>query len=1232
MLKIDDFSKKEYLFFNNAKYATEYDHLPIFQKTLELKNKKIIDVELKNIQVRTVQVKSLVNVEGFSKIPNEFKLTYQNSLVRKKNQGTIIILPIRKNSNTGQYEQLISFDVAIKTVPLNNQSNKSGFATTSKLASGTWYKIAVVNDGVYKISYNFLKSMGIDVDNIDPTQIKIYGHGGGMLPKDNSAFRYDDLVQNAIEVVGESDGVFNQSDYVLFYGQSPHKWLYDTSNNMFVHELNEYSDSTFYFINVENNGDVPKRILNQNSLSNPNQFATFFDDYQFYEKDFTNLIKSGRKWFGDYFDATTTYNYAFNFPNLDPSSPAKFRVNGAARSSTVSNMNISVGGNSYPLSFSSVQTTCYYCNYFDEGELIQSTLVSGNVVYMTITYNKPNSASIAWLDFIEVNVRRNLFFSGNQLKFRDLNSVGTGNITQFTVSNANNSLKIWDISDPVNIYSQQYSITGTTISFSVPTDTLKEFIVFNNNYDTLITNYGVVQNQNLHGLAQYDFIIIAHPKFLTAAQQLADYRTNNDGLSVVIVTPQQIYNEFSSGSRDIVAIRDFVRMFYKRAVLPSDFPKYLLFMGDGSYDNKNRLSGNIAYIPTYQSYNSYAPTGSYVSDDFYGLLDDNEGTWQVGESIDIGIGRLPVKSSQEALDVVNKIINYNTPSTMKDWRNIVCFVGDDEDGNTHMNQANSLAAMVETGNKDYVVEKIFFDAYQQESTPGGERYPDVNKAINERVTKGALMINYTGHGGEVGWAHERVLGVADINNWENKYYNLMMTATCEFSRFDDPSRTSAGELTLLNPNGGTCALLTTVRLVYSTPNFALNQSFYNHVFTPDVNNNMPKIGDVFMNVKNDNKNDQNTRNFTLLGDPSMQLAYPEMDVITTKINGNSLSVTDTIKALETVTFEGYVADKNGNKLTNYNGTIYPTVYDKERPVTTLANDGGNPFQFNIRDRKLFKGKASVVNGDFSFSFVVPKDIAYNFNYGKINYYAEDQQVDANGYYDGFLIGGTATNYAEDNTGPEIELYMNDRSFVYGGMTDENPTLLAYVSDVHGINMVGNGIGHDITAILDNETEDALILNDYYEADLNSYQKGVIKYPFEDLPEGKHTLTLKVWDVYNNSSEATIEFYVVKSKDIVLDKVYNYPNPFTTYTEFWFEHNQPGKPMWVQVQIYTISGKLVKTIEQPIVTEGYRSSSITWDGLDDYGDRIGRGVYIYRLKVRADNFSTAEKYQKLVILK
>jgi hypothetical protein len=538
---------------------------------------------------------------------------------------------------------------------------------------------------------------------------------------------------------------------------------------------------------------------------------------------------------------------------------------------------------------------------------------------------------------------------------------------------------------------------------------------------------------------------------------------------------------------------------------------------------------------------------------------------------------------------------------------------------------------------NYNIDKIYLDAYQQISTPGGERYPDATAALNHRMERGSLLVNYTGHGGELGWAHERFLEIHDINSWKNQCkLPLFFTATCEFSRWDDPDRTSAGELTFLNPNGGSIGLMSTTRVVYSGPNAILNNNFYNYTFSAMSNGKMPHLGDLHMLTKKSMPPSQiNHRNFSLLSDPALSLNYPEYTVNTTEINGAPVNPLqpDTIHALSHVTVKGEIRDYNGNLASNFNGIIYPTVYDKPAYITTLSNDGAaSPARtFPLQKNILFKGKASVTNGQFSFTFIVPKDIAYNYGNGKISYYAHNGFKDASGFCKDFIIGGTDTSAAKDQAGPDIKLFLNDDKFVFGGITNSEPKIFAVVSDSNGINTSGTNIGHDITAVLDGNNSQPLVLNDYYESDLNNYKKGTVRYPLADLTEGKHTLGFKIWDVYNNSTSSYTEFIVASSADIALKHVLNYPNPFTTHTSFYFEHNQCCTNMDVQIQIFTVSGKMIKSIHQFVNMEGYRSEPIDWDGTDEYGTKIGRGVYIYRLRVKAGN-TIAEQFEKLVILK
>jgi hypothetical protein len=684
--------------------------------------------------------------------------------------------------------------------------------------------------------------------------------------------------------------------------------------------------------------------------------------------------------------------------------------------------------------------------------------------------------------------------------------------------------------------------------------------------------------------------------------------------------------------------------------------KFLCLFGDGSYDNKDRKPKNTAFIPTFQSQESLNPTTSYVCDDYYTLLDSNEGNFYPSiDVMDIGVGRLPVKSLDEARAAVDKIIGYSKPADESaasgsdccggsgssilspDWRNIVCFIADDEDGNLHMTQSSQLSGMVELLFPWLNIDKIYLDAYQQISTPGGQRYPDVNKAINNRCERGALLINYTGHGGEIGLAHERIWMVEDILGLKNSAsLPCFVTATCEFTRWDDPDRTSAGEDVFLNPIGGGIALFTTSRLVYSAPNLALNQNFLRVVFDT-IGGKLPAMGEVMRYAKSPNLQggiNVNSRNFSLIGDPAQRLDYPKNDVNVLKLNNLVVDVIpDTISALSLVTVSGSVSDRNGNFLQTYNGSLYPTVFDKPSNIITLANDGGTPFPFKLQKNVLYKGKSSITNGNWSFQFVVPKDIAYNYGFGRMSFYANNGSTDGRGYYTNLIVGGSNKNAPVDITGPTVKLFLNDDKFVFGGVTNENPLLLSFVSDSSGVNTVGNGIGHDIVAILDQNTSNQLVLNDYYQSDINTYKSGKVKYNLTKVAEGRHTLSLKVWDVYNNSSDSYTEFVVAQNAEVALKHVLNYPNPFTTHTSFMFEHNQTCSNLDVHIQIMTVGGKVVKNINQNVVTQGSRidRDQIIWDGRDDYGSNIGKGVYIYRINVRNATGSSASQFERLVVL-
>ena len=1251
-------------FLSQAHFDPNNKNLPYLLNHIEIDENALPTFEYTEAVIRNLNSEELEKIKEYKMLITN---TFETSTYSEKSRNKIIvyhkIIPIRLNPSSNQYEYLESYvpnwNFQKENLDLQSKISKKNAQVTatnsSVLSTGNWFKIGVTQNGIYKLDKTALTKLGINTTAINPKNIRIYGNGGRLLSEKNSDFKYDDLRENAIEVIGESDSIFDITDYVLFYGQSTDDWKHRTGSTMpFEHQMHYYSDTSFYFITTDLG--LGKRVQAQNTLSNaPSQTTSKQDFYGIHEINATNVVKSGREFFGEKFDFNSSYSFAFNIPDAAVGDSLFVHTRILGRANSVSNYGVNFNNGSFIVSCAPTNTSDYLADIGYIGEGFKGGLLGSSNLAVTVT--KQTSDATGWLDKIEFNGRRNLVFNSSQFNFRDRKVIGgSGSFAKYILIN-NNTLptKIWDITNPLNPYKQLYNQISNTIDFTASSDSLKQYCVFEDNQAYQTTVYGKIANQNLHAVQQADLVIITHPQFLNEAMRIAQLHQDFDTLTYVVATTDQVYNEFSSGTPDIGAIREFTRMLYKRPLNPGLATQYLLLFGDGSYKSKDiSTASNSALIPTYETFNSTSNLNSFVTDDYFAMMDDNEGDMTSG-LVDIGVGRFPVRSKSEAEAVTNKMEHYykrnfsfNANATESscniasnnypqgDWRNKLCFVADDEDGNLHEGQADGLANSLAL-NKDYNVNKIFLDAYVQVSTPGGDRYPDAVTDINTSFEKGCLIWNYTGHGGEVGLASERVVEISQILGWKNiNNLPLMVTATCEFSRFDDPDRTSAGELCLLNPEGGAIGLLTTARVAFSNLNATLNAAFFSHATTPMTNGKMPHIGDLYRMTKIDIGVPFNPSymNFVILGDPALKLAYPEQRVYTSSINSQVVTSTssDTLKALSKITITGYVGDKNGNKLTTFNGVVFPTVFDKANTITTLSNDATSPVTtFTLQKNNIYRGKSTVVNGDFSFTFLVPKDISYNYGIGKISYYAHNGVHDAQGFYDKIIIGGFNPNAVVDNQGPTINLYMNDEKFVSGGTTNENPKIYAVVSDVSGINTIGTGIGHDVVAVIDATSSKPIILNDYYVADLNTYQKGKIRYPFNELSEGNHSLSIKVWDVQNNSSTAFTDFVVSKQAELALTHILNYPNPFTTKTKFFIEHNQCCTSLKVMVQIYTITGKVVKSINQTINDGGFRLDGIEWDGRDEYGDKLARGVYIYRVSVSDNNKKKAEKIEKLVIL-
>ncbi|OUJ69335.1 type IX secretion system sortase PorU [Hymenobacter crusticola] len=1229
-------------------------------------------------------------------LPADVAVKVRTATTHRQPVSFVTLQPLRRNSRTGQAEKLVSFDYAYTTAAVARRTTTRTYTSTSVLNSGDWFKIGVPASGIYKLDKNFLKSLGIDVQSLDPRRLQVYGNATGLLPQLNSDPRPDDLVENAIYISSGNNSTFGDNDYALFYARGPHTWTRDGTNQRFQHIEHLYTDTAYYFVRVGT--ALGKRVATGPTLTGASATISTFAERQFYERDLVNLLRSGRQWLGEAFEtATPQREFPFAIPDLVTTTPVQVQTSLAANSpiGTSTAFRVAING----VAMNSVQTipASYYADFPEAANTSVanfSTTLTGSPteVRVALTYDASGASNAStargYLDYLEINAQRRLRMSDKLLEFRSFDNIGSNARSQFVLSDANDAT-VWDVTDPQIPIQQPLATNGSTSSFVAATTVLREFVAFKGNDFPSPRTFGRVPNQNLHALnvdGKLDLVIVCYPPFKGEAERLAQHRRDHDKLAVQVVTTTQVYNEFSSGGQDITAIRDLMKMVYDRAAVGKQ--NFLLLFGDASFDYKsdaandltktptwwadrrwgNQQSGvatqnldkiNQNYVPVYESRESFAPiysriTGpggnSYSSDDFFGFLDEDEGYWREPdtgeiETIDIGIGRLPVRtpvgqpnSTALVRDVVDKIIAYDSPDTYGKWRNRITFVADDGEADYHMlTSSEKFANALPTTQPSYNVRKIYLEMYPQVISAAGQLSPGCNQAIDQAIEQGSLIINYNGHGGPESWAEERIFtkeSIARLQN--NQRLSFFVTATCDFSTYDNPENTSAGEQLLTDTKAGAIALLTTTRLALTTSNLELNTAFYNNVFKPLADGSMPRLGDVMAETKNNSVSSTINRHFSLLGDPTTRLAYPEQTVAIRSINGQPTSSGITLKSLDKVELKGEVI-RNGVVNTNFTGTSQITVYEKPSTVKTLASESGDTARdIAIQENVIYDGQASVRNGQFAINFVVPKDINYSLGDGKISLYASDatNRTDAHGSSI-VPIGGTNSTAQADSLPPRIRLFMDTESFVFGGLTSPNTTLLARLRDENGINTASSGVGHEITATLDNDLSKLTILNDYYTAEVDSFQAGTVKYLFKELSTGPHMLRLKAWDTHNNSSEKEIEFIVASDEKLALSHVLNYPNPFSTSTTFHFDHNHSGDDLEVQVQIFTVSGKLVRTLRTTAAGSSSHLAALSWDGRDEYNDQLARGVYVYRVSVRSltsnGSGSTASKYEKLVIL-
>ncbi|HQB28089.1 MAG TPA: type IX secretion system sortase PorU [Paludibacter sp.] len=1121
--------------------------------------------------------------------------------------------------------------------PYHTYAGIHSYKNTSVLAEGKFVKIKIEESGVYKLTFDDLKDMGLN----NPADVKIFGYGGALLNQNFLHPKIDDLPEVAIHMEKGSDGIFNTGDYILFYAQGVNSWKYDAAQQIYVHTLNHYSTHGYYFVTCSNVGTGRKIEMKEYNLPSGGSFVEVNDfiDFAVHEKELVSLVNSGKVFYGETFGDILSLDLKFSFPNIviDDNS-VRVRLDVAANSTAPSTFNLSLNSKQTK----SLSIAAKSNDHYEKGKGANGFFTfkpEADIQNFKLTYDKSAANSRGYLNYLEVNAKRALKMTGDVMRFQNPDNLGNGTYNKFILSNATSNVQIWDITDHTNISRINAEANNGTLSFYDSNQSDKAYLALN---PAAVASFpkpevvGDVPNQNLHGMLPADMLIITHPNFLSQAERLANEHNARGEITVEAVTTEQVYNEFSSGTPDATAYRWVLKMLYDRANESGDLtkrPSFLLLFGRGSYDNRKILrSSGEPFVLTYQADNSLVETNSYVTDDYFAFLKDTDGDNISAHSLDIGVGRFPVSNLQEATDVVTKTINYMKNENRGIWKNQLCFLADDGDNSLHAKQAETVASSVSAKNPAFQVTKIYLDAYQQIINASGETYPVARTQFHNSLRNGMFVLDFTGHAGVTGWTNEQILTTTDVRTLSNKNLPLWVAVTCNFLQFDLPS-TSAGERVLLNPIGGGIGIFSATRPVYASQNLNINKEV-NHFLFLKENGEYLRVGEVFRRAKNKLGNEINKLSYVYMGDPSVRLNYPDKfgyKIITDKINGVDVQGNDTLRALSVARIEGHIADENNNLVDNFNGVLNAIVYDKVQSITTLNNDKNNGADSTIiyKDRlnKLFSGAVQVNDGQFELVFMLPKDIKYNYGTGRINYYAscENNGYEAQGYFENFYVGGTNPDVEFDEEGPDIQMYLNSPTFKSGDKVNETPLFIAHVNDISGINQVGNGIGHDITLIVDEDSEQSYILNDFYHSAESDYTQGTVRFKLPELRNGKHTLTFKVWDLQNNSSSQIIDFEVVKGLEPVIFDVYNYPNPVKASTKFVIQHDRPESVLDTKIDIFDLAGRLIWTMSQSTLDE------ITWNVTDSEGRSLPTGIYLYRVSVSLDSKTAHSKINKLIVI-
>ena len=1100
----------------------------------------------------------------------------------------------------------------------------------------SWRQFSVEETGVHKITKDFLSKLDLPVKEIDPRTIRIFGRGGQMLPL-KLGDAVETLYENAIIVRGEEDGSFDDADYILFMGYANDTWNKESETY-----LNLYHDTAKYYITYGTS--FGKRALAMEGTDSPETGAATDAVYTaFLEEDKYNIGSLGRRWFGKRFSNDQEELFTLETPNVASGTQIDVAARVASDGLNITSFRLTIGSDADAKSISGTTKTIVGSEPSTSFNQLKGMLhlpqnAAESITAKLLFNSNGDLSSNGYLDFIMAQYQRNLDGAGGSFMF----SLASQDAAQeLAVASSSSETCVWELDgDVVHIP----PAGATTFGCNVIVGEDSKFYLSTAYKKPIYRRSTRVLNPtsfltNLMALPPTTYLLITSETFRKEAELLVSHRKNVAGLSAQVVTVEEIYEAFSTGQQDIAAIRNFVRYLY---FSQGNKLKYLCLFGDTSYDYKKRTAANDMVVPTFHALNSFSLTYSFMSDDFFVMLDENEGMLTSFDRMDVAVGRMVFSDASQARVLVNKVIDYESPINRGSWNNSFTILSDDADIGKNKDDF-SLQVTLDALGDEIVrqkplmnITKIHSDAYMQVASAGGDRYPDVETALANRLAHGTLVVNYFGHGGEDGLAQEFIVDKDMASTlFHPGKYPLFITVTCEFSRFDNHTRPTAGEMLYQNPTGGAIGMVSTTRQIFINRGVDYNKILSKYLFAYG-NEDYTSIAEALRLAKNEFTDANQKRVLFYIGDPALKLHIPKREIAISHLNGIPIDevavAARKFKALDKITLGGEILGSSGVLQQDFNGTVSLQIFDKEVERSTLGNDQANIMNFQTLGAQVFEGLATVTDGLFSSTFVIPKDINLDVDTARISFIAFNQYKteSVGGYSNQFDIGGINTAAASDTQGPTIDVFLENRSFVNGGKVFNSPMLIVDFQDENGINSSG-GLGHDIIATLDNNQASPYVLNAFYSTALDDFTKGTLAYPLNNLELGFHTLTLRAWDTHNNPSSKTISFTVVDSSLIQIENVFNSPNPVTNQTTFFVQHNRPRELLDVKISIFTVDGKRIWDNSHKVFSSSYLIDNLTWDATTYGGQKVNKGTYVYTIGLISTLSNSSDIYSgKLIV--